>query len=66
MGGTLRASTYDEDTLLSYSHNNISNSSFRSDVRELASSMITFSCAYIDEDFASANVTAEDLGFNRF
>ena len=66
MGGTFRAATFNGETLLNYSSNNISNSSFRTSVRELATSMIAFSCAYIDEDFASANVTAEDLGFNYF
>lgn len=66
MGGTFRAATFNGDSLLSYSSNNISNSSLRTSVRELATSMIAFSCAYIDEDLASANVTAEDLGFKHF
>lgn len=63
MSGTLYASTYNSNTLLGYSSNNIYSSSLRQDIRELASSMISILCSWIDDDFDSINVTAEDLGF---
>ena len=63
MSGTLYASTYDSDTLLGYSSNNIYSSSMRQSIRELASVMISILCLHIDDDFATINVTAEDLGF---
>ncbi len=63
MSGTLYSSTYDSDTLLSYSSNNIYSSSLRQTVRELASAMISSLCSWIDSDFDTINVTAEDLGF---
>lgn len=63
MTGTLYASTYDDDTLLGYSYNNISYSSIRDSVRKLASSMMNLVLSYIDSDFDDIGVTAEDLGF---
>ena len=63
MSGTLYASTYDTNTLLGYSYNNISNSSIRTSVRKLASSMVSNLCSYISYDFSTINVTAEDLHF---
>lgn len=63
MSGTLYATTYSSDSLLGYSYNNISSSTDRADIRELASSMISVLCAWIDDDFAEINVTAEDLYF---
>lgn len=66
MSGTFRAATFNSDTLLSYSDNNISSSSLRSSARELASALINLLCVYMDNDLAPANVTAEDLGFNHY
>ena len=63
MGGMLYATTYDDYTLLGYSYNNISYSSTIQSVRELASTMISVLCSWIDNDFDTINVTAEDLGF---
>ena len=63
MNGTLYASTFDSNTLLGYSYNNIYSSSLRSSVRELASVMVSNLCSRIDYDFSSIGVTAEDLGF---
>ncbi|MBQ9784431.1 MAG: trypsin-like peptidase domain-containing protein [Clostridia bacterium] len=63
MSGTLYASTYDSDTLLGYSSNNVSSSSTRASVRELASTMISVLCSWIDYDFSDIGVTAEDLQF---
>ncbi|MBR2466071.1 MAG: trypsin-like peptidase domain-containing protein [Clostridia bacterium] len=63
MSGILYSATYDDNTLLGYSSNNIYSSSVRSSVRELASSMISALCSWIDTDFYSINVSAEDLGF---
>ena len=66
MSGTLYASTYGSGTLLSYSSNNISYSSLRTVVRKLASQMVNNLCLWLDKDFSSINVTAEDLGFYNY
>jgi S1-C subfamily serine protease len=66
MSGTLYSATYDSNTLLGYSSNNISSSSLRQTVRELASTMISLLCSWIDNDFDAINVTAEDLGFYHY
>lgn len=63
MYGTLYANSYTSTTLLGYSYNDISSSSLRSTIRELASLMINMVCRYIDSDFDDIGVTAEDLGF---
>lgn len=63
MSGTLYSATYDNNTLLGYSSNNISSSTLRNTVRELASTMISTLCSWIDADFKDINVSAEDLGF---
>ena len=66
MYGTLYANSYTSSSLLGYSYNNISSSSLRADVRELASLMIDFLLVRIDSDFASIGVTAADLGFYNY
>ena len=66
MGGTLYANTFDSDTLLGYSYNNISYSSIRSSVRELASTMVVLLAMHIDTDFSAIGITAQDLGFYYF
>jgi len=63
MSGTLYASTYDNNTLLGYSYNNIYYSSTRNSVRELASGMIAVLCSWISSDFYEIGVTAADLHF---
>ena len=63
MNGILDANTYDSNTLLGYSDNNITSSTTRDSIRELASAMISVLCSWMDDDFRSINVTAEDLGF---
>jgi hypothetical protein len=63
MNGVIYASTYDSNTLLGYSYNNISYSTLRDSVRKLASSMVSYLCSYIDYDFADVGVTADDLHF---
>ena len=63
MSGTLYAATFDSDTLLGYSSSNISSSSLRQSVRELASIMISVLCSWIDSDFDAIRVSAGDLGF---
>lgn len=63
MSGILYATTYDNNTLLGYSYNNIYYSSLRNSVQKLASTMISNLCLWIDSDFRDINVTAEDLYF---
>lgn len=64
MMGTITARTYTDNTLLGYSYNNISSSSLRSSVRELASSMIDIILSIINIDlYSSIGVSAADLGF---
>lgn len=66
MSGTLYASTYTSNHLLGYSYNNISYSSLRTSVRELASSMVNLLLSYINADFDEIGVTAVDLGFTNY
>ncbi len=66
MYGTLYASTYNKNTLLGYSYNNIYSSSLRTSIRELASSMVNYLCGVIDEDLEDIGVTAYDLGFLQY
>ncbi len=61
--GTVYASTYDSGTLLGYSYNNISSSSLRSTIRELASAMLNALCSWVNQDLEECGVTAKDLGF---
>lgn len=63
MLGTLYASTFTSNHLLGYSSNNISSSSLRASVRELASAMVNLLIVYTNTDFAEINVKAKDLGF---
>ena len=63
MSGTIYASTYNSSSLLGYSYSNMSSSSLKSAVRELASTMVNFLLVSINTDFASIGVTSADLGF---
>jgi len=63
MSGTLYAATYTSNHLLGYNYNNITSSSIRTSVRELASSMASLLIAYTNTDFAEISVTAADFGF---
>ena len=63
MSGTLYAATFTENTLLGYNYNNISSSTIRSTIRELASTMMETLCKAIDVNFKNIGITAADLGF---
>ncbi len=63
MTGVLYASTFNSDTLLGYSYNNIPTASLRNSVRDLASSMMNFLCLTIGTDLSDIGLTAYDLGF---
>ena len=64
MSGILYASTYTSNSLLGYDdYENLSSSSLRQSVRELASLMIDRLISYISTDFSAIGVTADDLGF---
>ena len=63
MKGILYANTYNSNSLLGYNYNNISSSSLRTTIRELASTYMSALLSYIDKDFKAAGVTAGDLGF---
>lgn len=66
MSGTLYASTFTSNTLLGYSYNNISSSSIRSSVRELASLSIITILNKLNSDLSSCGVTISALGFISF
>ena len=66
MSGTLYASTFNSKTTLSYSKNNISSSSMRSVVQQLASAMIAYSCGQLTSSLSRIGVTASDFGFVNF
>ena len=63
MSGTLYANTYNDDTLLGYSYNNISNSDLRDSVRNLASTMMDLLATFLNSDLSDIGITAADLGF---
>lgn len=66
MKGTLYANTFSNTTLLTYSYNNVNNSTSRKLVRELASSMMVNLVLFVDTDLAGLNITAKDLGFKNY
>lgn len=66
MSGTLYATTYDSNSLLGYSYNNIYYSSIRTSIRKLASTMVSLLLVYLDSDFKPIGVTAEDLYFYNY
>lgn len=66
MSGTIYANSYDDNTLLGYSYNNISYASLRSSIRELASNMMNLLLLYMDGDLSDIGVTAYDLGFYNY
>ncbi len=66
MSGTIIASTYSNTSLLGYTYNNVSYTSTRKQIRELASLMVSILCSFIDRDFESIGVTAEDLHFYNY
>lgn len=66
MSGILYAETYDDNTLLGYSKNNISGTALRDAVRKLASTMVSVLCDNIDTDLAEIGVTAADLHFYNY
>ncbi|MBE7067680.1 MAG: serine protease [Clostridiales bacterium] len=66
MLGTVNGSTFTSNHLLGYSYNNITSSSTRTAVRELASTMVQLSLLYMNTDFSAIGITAKDLGFVYF
>ena len=66
MIGLVTASTFNSNTILSYSSTNIYSSSLKTATRELASAMLVMLLLYFDTDFAAIGVTAQDLGFYYF
>ncbi len=66
MSGAVTAATFTSNTLLGYSYTNIRSSSMKATVRELASSMMSLLCMFINEDGAPIGVTAEDLYFYNY
>ena len=63
MSGTIYGATFDENTLLGYSSNNITNSTVRDSVRELASTMMDLLLLFVNTDLSDLGITAADLGF---
>lgn len=63
MYGDIYANTYDSNTLLGYSYCNAKTSSMTNSIRELASNMVDILCSWIEQDFSSIGVTAQDIGF---
>ena len=66
MAGTIYATTFTSNHLLGYSQNNITNSSLRSTIRELASVTMSTILYNINKDLSSIGVTAYDLYFYNF
>ena len=66
MYGTFDATTFDKNTLLEYSYDNISHIAYRNSTRRLAATMIDIICAFIADDFSAIGITAKDLGFTLY
>ncbi|MBR2871324.1 MAG: serine protease [Clostridia bacterium] len=66
MSGQIVGSTWDTGYVLGYSYNNITSSSLRTTVRELASSSMNVLLYSIDEHLSSKGITAYKLGFKNF
>lgn len=66
MGGTVIAATFDSNTLLGYSYNNIDYSDLRKEVRNLASNMMTLLLMYMEFDLGGFGITPASLGFTSF
>lgn len=66
MLGMLNASTFTSSTLLSYDEHNISNTATRDSVRELASSMISDICDWMEVSFGDIGIMPKDLGFDMY
>lgn len=66
MEGTLYATTFNSNTILGYSYQNVYDYSLIYSIRKLASAMIEYYLTFFDTDFYSIGVTASDLGFVYF
>ena len=66
MEGTLTASTFTSNTLLGYYSDNLPTAAKRSEIRELASDMMTILCNNLSSGLEEISVTAADLGFTNF
>ena len=66
MGGMVNAGTFTSETLLGYSYNNIDYSDLRSEIRRLASNMMTLMLAYMEFDLGGFGITPATLGFTAF
>jgi len=66
MAGPIKAATFKDDTVLSYTESDIAQGNDREEVLTVASLMMTLLCDELDDDFKSLNITAEDLGFVYF
>ena len=66
MGGTINAATFTGNTLLGYSYNNIDYSELRSEIRKLASNMVTLLLVYTEMDLSELGITPASLGFTAY
>ena len=66
MSGTLEASSYNSESLLTYSYTDFTSSLAKTEVQKFASSMMTVLCSWITNDLSGIGVSLGDLGFNSF
>ena len=66
MSGTLEASSFNSESLLTYSYTDFASSLAKTEVQKFASSMMTVLCSWITNDLSSIGVTLGDLGFDSF
>ncbi len=66
MSGTLRASSFSNNTTLTYSNHNIYNSALRTTVCNLATVMLRGACTKLTENLSDIGVTAADLVFTYY
>ncbi len=66
MSGVINGNTWDTGYLLGYSYNNISSTSLRSSIRELASSSVNLLLFAVNAYLSENGITAYKLGFVNF
>jgi hypothetical protein len=66
MGGMIEARVFDNNTLLKYAYNNISNDATRSSVKRSASSMVRYLLSNFNTYWRNAGVKAKDLNFMQY
>ena len=66
MNGNVTAKTFNSNSSLAYTYNNISDSTLRSSIHDLAGNLVILLLMYMEQDYEDWGVTAADIGFVNF